>query len=91
MLPQHLIHTATVEFTHFPVLVCMAQLVPIRYVEVIGLSVPDKSRAWLSYHALGSFYTMLRAWVNVRDFFPALHEFLCTAKLKQARERDVPV
>lgn len=30
----------------------------------------------------------VRAWVNVCEFFPALHEFFCIAKLKQARERE---
>lgn len=34
-----------VEFTQFPVLVCMVQLLPIRYFQVIGSRVPDESRA----------------------------------------------
>ena len=30
-----------VEFTHFPVLVCMVQLVPMRYFQVIDSRAPD--------------------------------------------------
>lgn len=36
----------------------------------------------------GLLYTMLRVWVDVREFFPALHEFFCIAKLKQVREGE---